>query len=181
MTVFANTRSLATLSTASGYYTGTLHLTTRKPRLVCVNIYHWRELPQVSFLSRQNFCRDKDVFACRDITFVLKYLHSMPQRCTSTQYSSDVPSTQCPSDVLPLNIPVMYCHSIPQRCTSILQRCTSTQYPGDVPPRNIPAMYFHSKPQWCTSCNTPVMYLHSVPIDVPPLNTPAMYLHGIPQ
>ena len=23
--------------------------------------YHWRELPQVSFLSRQTFCRDKHV------------------------------------------------------------------------------------------------------------------------
>jgi len=27
--------------------------------------YHWRELPQVSFWSRQKFCRDKHVF-CRD-------------------------------------------------------------------------------------------------------------------
>ena len=29
--------------------------------------YHWRELPQVSFWSRQKFCRDKHVF-CRDKT-----------------------------------------------------------------------------------------------------------------
>ena len=32
--------------------------------------YHWRELPQVSFLSRQMFCRDKQLFVsqmcCRD-------------------------------------------------------------------------------------------------------------------
>ena len=26
------------------------------------HIYHWRELPQVSFLSQQKFCRDKHVF-----------------------------------------------------------------------------------------------------------------------
>ena len=34
------------------------------------NSYHWRELPQVSFLSRQKFCRDKIMFVatniCRD-------------------------------------------------------------------------------------------------------------------
>ena len=27
-----------------------------------VLLYHWQELPQVSFLLRQNFCRDKYVF-----------------------------------------------------------------------------------------------------------------------
>ena len=30
--------------------------------------YHWRELPQVSFLSRQMFCRDKHAFvATKDV------------------------------------------------------------------------------------------------------------------
>ena len=33
-------------------------------------LYHWRELPQVSFLSRQKYpCRDKTYF-CRDKSFV---------------------------------------------------------------------------------------------------------------
>ena len=27
-----------------------------------LSLYHWRELPQVTFLLRQKFCRDKDVF-----------------------------------------------------------------------------------------------------------------------
>ena len=34
------------------------------PHSVSVHVYfyHWRELPQVSFLSRHTFCRDKHVF-----------------------------------------------------------------------------------------------------------------------
>ena len=31
--------------------------------------YHWRELPQVSFLSRQMFCHDKHVFVARKNVF----------------------------------------------------------------------------------------------------------------
>ena len=36
-----------------------------------VVIYHWRELPQVSFLSQQKFCRDKHMFvATKNTSFV---------------------------------------------------------------------------------------------------------------
>ena len=41
--------------------------------------YHWREMPQVSFLSWQNFCHDKITFVateyfCHDKTFVMTYI-----------------------------------------------------------------------------------------------------------
>ena len=36
-----------------------------------VVIYHWQELPQVSFLSRQKFCRNKHMFvATKNTSFV---------------------------------------------------------------------------------------------------------------
>ena len=67
-----------------------------------VNIYHWRELPQVSFLSRQKFChqkthllswqkyacRNKHVFTesniCRDKSFITIILSW--QRCCHNKH-----------------------------------------------------------------------------------------------
>ena len=34
------------------------------------HIYHWRELLQVSFLSRQNFCRDKSMLVATELCFL---------------------------------------------------------------------------------------------------------------
>ena len=31
------------------------------------HIYHWRELPQVSFLSRERFCCNKQVFVATNV------------------------------------------------------------------------------------------------------------------
>ena len=49
----------------------------------CIRCFHWRELPQVYFLSQQKYCRDKHLFCrdkgmlaatiffCRDTTFLV--------------------------------------------------------------------------------------------------------------
>ena len=44
--------------------------------------YHWGELPQVPFLSRQKFCRDKHVFVATKHVFVpRKYLSRQAYFC----------------------------------------------------------------------------------------------------
>ena len=44
--------------------------------------YHWGELPQVPFLSRQKFCRDKHVFVATKHVFVpTKYLSRQAYFC----------------------------------------------------------------------------------------------------
>ena len=58
-----------------------------------VNSYYWRELPQVSFLSRQKFCLDKYVFDeakhvfCRDKSMLAttKLLSRQKYACLSRQ------------------------------------------------------------------------------------------------
>ena len=63
--------------------TPTRQTTGRERGRAMVRKYHWRELPQVSFLSRQKFCRrtrvcrdktrllSRQKYACRDKTFVV--------------------------------------------------------------------------------------------------------------
>ena len=40
--------------------------------LIWASLYHWRDLPQVSFLSRQKVMLLQQKYACRDKTFVAK-------------------------------------------------------------------------------------------------------------
>ena len=56
------------------------------------SIYHWRELPQVSFLSRQEFCCDKHVFVatkdvfCRDKHMRDAYFCRHKHVCVATKH-----------------------------------------------------------------------------------------------
>ena len=83
-----------------GEWTGNVKITERKKFLVVgvayellhdtiVCFYHWRELPQVSFLSRQMFCRDKIMFVATKYFCHDKHVFVAKKKCLSKQNVCD--------------------------------------------------------------------------------------------